>query len=321
MTGAQERTLCLETQPDTSSLGAFIVSLLSPSDKKLQQKGFCQGRVEACPSHPLVSPESCTTEGFRPQTPELEGINHGRDPLLQRVQWGTEHFQENVTEHSVPTSTLGSQFEEGPPEDELDEWDKCSTGSAEVGGWEIIEDTAGSQVAMHALELIEPSGLLCSISALQFLCAALPPAMQTSCWKLLYSTDKHESSLRGLYQTTMHRGTANLLVLRDMYGAVFGAFSPFPLAVSSCHQATEECFVFTIDSDGHLHLFPVAEPEGRFIHCNHDSLAFGGSANNFALWIDSDLRNGTSNPCFIFGSGCLASAQNFSVCDVEVWGL
>lgn len=321
MTGAQERTLCLDTQPDTSSLGAFIVSLLSPSAQKFQQKGFCEGRVEACPSHTFVSPEPCTTEGFRPQTPrELTGINHGKDPLLQRVQWGVEQSQENATEHSVPTSTLGSQFEEGP-DDELDDWDKCSTGSAEVGGWEIIEDRADTHVAMHALDLTEPSGLLCSISALQFLRAALPTAMQTSCWRLLYSTDKHERSLRGVYQTTMRRGTANFLVIRDMYGAVFGAFSPFPLAVSSCHQRTEESFVFTIDSDGHLHLFPVAEPEGRFIHCNHNFLAFGGGANNFALWIDAELRNGTSNPCFIFGSGCLASAQNFSICDVEVWGL
>jgi len=38
------------------------------------------------------------------------------------------------------------------------------------------------------------------------------------------------------------------------------------------------------------------------------------------LWIDSDLKYGSSSPCKTFSNPTLASSQDFTVQGVELWG-
>jgi hypothetical protein len=49
-----------------------------------------------------------------------------------------------------------------------------------------------------------------------------------------------------------------------------------------------------------------------------DCIAVGGG-DNFALWLDDALRNGSSRHCNTFNSPCLASAETFRCNEVEVW--
>eukprot|EP00798_Chlamydomonas_sp_ICE-L_P000838 gene838-33569_t len=44
-----------------------------------------------------------------------------------------------------------------------------------------------------------------------------------------------------------------------------------------------------------------------------------GGAGHFALWLDNDLNEGSSNNCLTFGSPCLASQSDFHVAALELW--
>ena len=44
-----------------------------------------------------------------------------------------------------------------------------------------------------------------------------------------------------------------------------------------------------------------------------------GGAGHFALWLDNDLFEGSSNSCLTFASPCLASKSDFHVSALELW--
>ena len=52
-----------------------------------------------------------------------------------------------------------------------------------------------------------------------------------------------------------------------------------------------------------------------------DSLGLGGGGAGYALWLDGNLRTGTSMPCDTYNNTCLASSSKFEVAEIELWGL
>jgi hypothetical protein len=58
-----------------------------------------------------------------------------------------------------------------------------------------------------------------------------------------------------------------------------------------------------------------------FICCKDDFLAVGGGETGFAIWLDSQLERGTSNPCATFDSPKLSGSESFVCQRVELWSL
>ncbi|GBG65176.1 hypothetical protein CBR_g49969 [Chara braunii] len=152
------------------------------------------------------------------------------------------------------------------------------------------------------------------------LCKSLPALCRGRSWVLLYSTERHGISLHTLYRRSALIPGPTLLVVRDTKGAVFGGFASAPLKPSSRkkYQGGAESFVFK-EVDGELTLYRQTAANRYFYLCMLNGFAFGGGGH-FALRLDPDLLEGTSEVCDTYGSPCLASSEEFQIRTVELWG-
>lgn len=186
---------------------------------------------------------------------------------------------------------------------------------------------------------------LCTPRELSALASVLPSRFRFATWRLAYATHRDGTSLRTLYRNmpTNSGATGAILIVRDMQGYVFGAFSPVVPRVapryygtvrwSTCahdHQqltayAQGETCVFRLRPDAVVWRWWSDNPSDVrsdfFMLGTLESLAVGSSTERCALWLDEELSRGSSGYCDTFGSPCLASAEEFVVAGVEVWVL
>ncbi|CAG9466003.1 unnamed protein product [Pedinophyceae sp. YPF-701] len=173
----------------------------------------------------------------------------------------------------------------------------------------------------HPPELDQPSAIL-TADHVHALAAALPARHRLHRWSLTFSTHHHGFSLGTLYRRSPEHGPC-VLVVQDMPGHVFGAYCSEAWHVRPRYFGTGETFVFQLEPKQIA--FKWQQKTGKrkvpnefFQLAFAESLALGGSPA-FALWLDSDLREGHSNNCGTFGSPCLASSAEFAVRAVELW--
>ncbi|XP_071707326.1 oxidation resistance protein 1 [Rutidosis leptorrhynchoides] len=149
---------------------------------------------------------------------------------------------------------------------------------------------------------------------------ALPALSQGKKWVLLYSTWRHGISLSTLYRRSSLCPGLSLLVVGDRKGAVFGGLVEAPLRPSTKkrYQGSNNTFVFT-NLPGHPVIFRPTGVNRYFTLCSTEYLALGGG-NHFALYLDSDLLNGSSLASETYGNSCLSHTQEFEVKEIEMWG-
>ncbi|KAL1066733.1 hypothetical protein V6Z11_D12G080800 [Gossypium hirsutum] len=149
--------------------------------------------------------------------------------------------------------------------------------------------------------------------------ASLPAIVQGRKWLLLYSTWRHGISLSTLYRRSMLWPGLSLLVVGDRKGAVFGGLVEAPLKpTNKKYQGTNSTFVFT-DRPGDPVIFRPTGANRYFTLCSTEFLAIGGGGH-FALYLDSDLLNGSSSFSETYGNPCLALSEDFEVKEIELWG-
>ncbi|XP_021714168.1 uncharacterized protein LOC110682207 isoform X2 [Chenopodium quinoa] len=150
--------------------------------------------------------------------------------------------------------------------------------------------------------------------------ASLPSLVKGRKWVLLYSTWKHGISLSTLYRKSMLCTGLSLLVVGDRGGAVFGGLVEAPLKPSKSrrYQGSNSTFLFT-DVPGQPIIYRSTGVNRYYTVCSPDFLAMGGGCH-FALYLDSDLLNGSSAASDTYGNSCLALSEDFVVKEVELWG-
>ena len=165
------------------------------------------------------------------------------------------------------------------------------------------------------------------------LCTLLPSTMQLSDWVLLYMSARDGYSLETFYRHCEQQGPT-LVIVSDTSGALFGAFHSTswrrPTGGDE-YYGTGECFVFRqsggsgdggmgardgVDSVWQKYAWTGVTDE--FVMSGHDVIAFGGGGK-FALTLDSNFRQGSSETSPTFGNPGLASSTMFTVASVEVW--
>lgn len=167
--------------------------------------------------------------------------------------------------------------------------------------------------------LLDESSLL-SEDFRAFISLALPTIARDRHWIMLYSTAKHGTSMRTLYQKCSMLSEPFLLVIGDLEGAIFGGLATAPLKPTAQrkYSGTRDTFVFTnVREDPQL--FKTTGANRYYLLCTNDAISFGGGGH-FALHLDDTLLTGSSGACDTFGNDCLATSLDFSVSDVEVWG-
>ncbi|CAI9263076.1 unnamed protein product [Lactuca saligna] len=139
----------------------------------------------------------------------------------------------------------------------------------------------------------EPSQLMTE-NTRSDLYVALPVLSQGKKWVLLYSTWRHGISLSTLYRRS------NLCPGLSLLGS-------------------NDTFVFT-NTPGRPVIYRPTGVNRYFTLCSTEYLALGGG-NHFALYLDSDLLNGSSLASETYGNSCLSHTQEFEVKEIEVLSL
>ncbi|KAL7612757.1 hypothetical protein Lser_V15G08223 [Lactuca serriola] len=135
---------------------------------------------------------------------------------------------------------------------------------------------------------------------------------------LTIHTWRHGISLSTLYRRSNLCPGLSLLVVGDRKGAVFGGLVEAPLKPSTKkrYQGSNDTFVFP-NTPGCPVIYRPTGVNRYFTLCSTEYLALGGG-NHFALYLDSDLLNGSSLASETYGNSCLSHTQEFEVKEIEV---
>ncbi|XP_060947306.1 nuclear receptor coactivator 7 isoform X2 [Limanda limanda] len=210
--------------------------------------------------------------------------------------------------------------------DELDMIDNFFSDPASCS-WEIItvdeakrRQSFGSydgDLSVETLTILSESSDLLQDTHIEKLSCRLPARVQGYPWRLAYSTVNHGTSLKTLYRNLAAVDSPVLLVIRDMDGQIFGAFSTHPFKVSEHCYGTGETFLYNFCPE--IKVYRWTGENSYFVKGNIDSLQMGGGGGKVGLWLDAELYRGASAKCATFNNQPLSAQQDFSIHSLEVW--
>uniref|UniRef100_A0A6N2NKS4 Oxidation resistance protein 1 n=1 Tax=Salix viminalis TaxID=40686 RepID=A0A6N2NKS4_SALVM len=294
---AEEDTGHSVEEPDTSSFTAFLYSLLSSSESgnnpKLDEQNDHSAQMGDQLSENVAKVSGMKKGLFSTGKQTLRSI-------YQATRIGGYRSQESKGNSDLKNS------------DEIDDFGGLEAKS-------MLKRNMKEPVALGRLPGISEPSMLLSEKERSILYVSLPAVVQGRKWLLLYSTWRHGISLSSLYRRSTLWSGPSLLVVGDRKGAVFGGLVEAPLRpTNKKYQGTNSTFVFT-NTPGHPVIFRPTGANRYYTLCSTDFLAIGGGGR-FALYMDSDLLNGSSSVSETYGNPCLAYTEDFEVKEVELWG-
>ncbi|XP_027895905.1 nuclear receptor coactivator 7 isoform X2 [Xiphophorus couchianus] len=210
--------------------------------------------------------------------------------------------------------------------DELDMIDNFFSDPASCS-WEIITideakrrqsfSSCDRDSTVDALPMLIDSSDLLQDTHIEKLACRLPARVQGYLWRLVYSTEKHGTSLKTLYRNLLDVDSPVLLVVKDMDEQIFGAFSTHPFRVSEHFYGTGETFLYSFCPE--IKVYRWTGENSYFVKGNTDSLQMGGGGGHLGLWLDGELYRGTTTKCATFNNQPLSTQQDFNIHSLEVW--
>ncbi|MCO5548079.1 hypothetical protein L7F22_001536 [Adiantum nelumboides] len=281
---------CMEDEygPDTTSLTAFLLSLLSSSNNSSRRSSD--------------SPEESDTEQDGDARSSLSGL---RGP--------NKSNDDSSSNKAIALSNEGSERRVHPLQ-----VDEDVSNSFKSRLQDAVHQAAPS--ASPRLPPMSEDSVLLSESFRAILNSAMPIIVKDRHWILLYSTAKHGISLRTMYRKSAALPDPFLLVVGDVHGATLGGLLTAPLKPTTKRKflGTNEMFVFT-NVDDNPRIFKATGANRYYLLCMNDAISLGGGGH-FALHLDEDLLNGSSGACDTYGNHCLATSVDFTISHVELWG-
>lgn len=281
--------------PDTSSFTAFLYSFLSPgrSENESEYAGWNDTSSQNISSKENSGKKGLLSKGK--QSISKAFSQAARFSGYRSHASGKVNTESKIDDMKETNSQLGTN--DGAP----------------------VQNVIESFPLDKLPKMSEPSQLMTE-NTRSDLYVALPALSQGKKWVLLYSTWRHGISLSTLYRRSNLCPGLSLLVVGDRKGAVFGGLVEAPLKPSTKkrYQGSNNTFVFT-NTPGRPVIFRPTGMNRYFTLCSTEYLALGGG-NHFALYLDSDLLNGSSLASDTYGNSCLSNTQEFEVKEIELWG-
>lgn len=182
-----------------------------------------------------------------------------------------------------------------------------------------IPETASPTLCSGKVHFIEAvDSMIFNTAKQEQLARELPKLYQLRRWKLAFSPYQHGCSFRTLYRNACEFG-ATLLVVQDEGKAIFGAFITEPLRVTKRFYGTGEGFLFRFSSNEELEIYRPSFLNEYYIISDLEAIILG-SGGSPGLYISGDLLKGCSGHCDTYDNEVLASCENFSILNLELWG-
>lgn len=184
---------------------------------------------------------------------------------------------------------------------------------------DLVQDLFTNLSSSAEPEMVGQSSLL-SPQQVTELNRQLPARCLEHPWTLAFSTALDGFSLGSLYRAAaLEKEGPCLLVLREIGSMTsLGALLSHSPRVSKKFFGTGESWLFTYKS-GALCLHTWTGANSCIIKGSSKSLVVGSDSDGFGLWLDEDLHHGSSRGVKTFGSGPLASQQDFEIDSLELW--
>ncbi|KAI3518935.1 hypothetical protein L1887_07840 [Cichorium endivia] len=300
----EEDVPVLTDGPDTSSFTAFLYSFLSPekSENESEYAGWNDNQMVTNNRNDTPLPNVSSKE------------NNGKKGLFSKGKQSLSKALSQAARFSGYKSHASGKVNTESKIDDMKETSQFDT----IDGVPV-QNVTESFPSDKLPKMSEPSQLMTEDTRSD-LYVALPVLSQGKKWVLLYSTWRHGISLSTLYRRSNLCPGLSLLVVGDRKGAVFGGLVEAPLKPSTKkrYQGSNNTFVFT-NTPGRPVIFRPTGVNRYFTLCSTEYLALGGG-NHFALYLDSDLLNGSSLASETYGNSCLSHTQEFEVKEIELWG-
>jgi len=172
--------------------------------------------------------------------------------------------------------------------------------------------------------LVEKSELLKDSVCVAVIDNELPPSIRGETWGLRYSLVRDGQSF-STFLSSVARCGPSIVVVQSEHGDIFGGYASQSWRVRRRgFFGTGECFLFRIATKGERDFatWKWTGANDDFMMCSNESIAMGcGVDGKFGFHLGEDFLRGNSAPCATFGNEQLASAYDFEVVAVEVWGL
>jgi hypothetical protein len=124
------------------------------------------------------------------------------------------------------------------------------------------------------------------------------------------------------FEASTGLNTPSLLVIRDSDQHIFGVFSNVGWRKQTKDfYGTPECFVFKLFPQISFYHTSRVASNNHFIFSHPTGIGIGGDRDFHAIWIDSYLDRGHSQPSVTFRNPSLSASLDFRCQLVELWGL
>eukprot|EP00898_Chlorokybus_atmophyticus_P002764 jgi/Chlat1/3489/Chrsp23S03687 len=321
----QNMRASLPDGPDTSSLAAFLWSLLTPAPstptKRVNSATVdtpidpLQAAEDLLPMHDAVEAQPAEPTSSTSPTSSSSSSSDGDDDIFHDADNRTPRI--SIEGIYIADSGRSPKSPQAEGREGDSEWAHTIDANERLRLSQSAPASSSGRVwtpRWRGLWLRPPTLLgesaLFSEDFPSFVAGALPSACLGRAWNLLYSTDHHGIALSTLYRKAPANG-----------GAVFGGFAMGVRWEQHLHyryQGSNDCFVFQ-QSPNTPRIYPSTGLNRFYVLCESHALAFGGGGR-FAFRVDSDLDEGSSGDCDTYGSECLAASAEFRVRRLEMWG-
>lgn len=153
------------------------------------------------------------------------------------------------------------------------------------------------------------------------------PGQYQSIWRLLYSNTIHGDSFSQLVHLITEKGPT-VIIVQGKDGHMFGGFASVSWVLKPSFYGSSECFLFTLKP--HYAIYNATSYNDHFMYLNQgqetlpNGLGMGGQLDYYGMWIDQSFNKGHSKAvpkCTTFGSPQLSASPEFTVVNIEVWGI
>lgn len=165
-------------------------------------------------------------------------------------------------------------------------------------------------------QMINGPSVILTPSDTDFLRLAIPYRMRQLPWKRIYISSIDGVSLLTLLDKSK-KLMPLLLCIKTTKNVKLGAYVSSGFKQARGFSGSGETFVFKFSPE--IQVFKWSCKNDYYVAASSDSISIGGGETGSAIFLNTNLEYGASDPCITFDSPALIDKSPFKIANVEIW--